>query len=253
MEAAAGTLKRVALECGGKCPNIVHHDADLEAAVDAATFGIFFNTGQVCNAGSRLYLHRDIAEEFLERFTSSAKELRIGLPSDPQTQIGPLISEDQLDRVLGYVAAGVDEGARLVIGGKRVDDPILHAGNYVEPTIFLDVKPTMRLAREEVFGPVLAVAEYDSIEEVVELGNDSPFGLAGAIWTDNLEVANYVTQRLRVGMVWVNEFLAMFPETPHGGYGLSGIGREMGPEALHEFQENKTVIQKTGPRQMIFS
>ena len=253
MEAAAGTMKRVALECGGKCPNIVHHDADLDAALDAAVFGVFFNTGQVCNAASRLYLHERIKDEFLERFVTQAQALRVGLPTDPRTQIGPLISDDQLQRVLSHVQSAVDEGARLVTGGTRIDEPALRSGHYVEPTVFVDVEPTMRLAREEVFGPVLAVAAYDTIEEAVRLGNDSQFGLAGAVWTSDLDVAAVVTQHLRVGMVWVNEFLAMFPETPHGGYGLSGIGREMGPEALNEFQENKTVIQKTGPRTPIFS
>jgi aldehyde dehydrogenase (NAD+) len=253
MEAAAGTMKRVALECGGKCPNIVHHDADIDAALDAATFGIFFNTGQVCNAASRLYLHERIADEFLERLTSRAAALRVGRPSDPSTQIGPLISEDQVERVLSYVRSGLDEGARLVTGGSRLADPALEPGHYVEPTIFANVDSNMRLAREEIFGPVVAVANYATIADAVRLGNDSAFGLAGAIWTNDLEVATHVTQGLRVGMVWVNEFLAMFPGTPHGGYGLSGIGREMGPEALHEFQENKTVIQKTGPREPIFN
>jgi len=252
MEAAAGTMKRVALECGGKCPNIVHADADLDAALDAATFGVFFNTGQVCNAASRLYLHESIAEEFLEAFVARTAALRVGIPADPSTQIGPLISEAQLDRVASYVDTGIEEGARLVTGGGRLDDPALKAGNYFEPTIFADVTPDMRVAREEIFGPVVAVATYSQIEDAVRAGNDSPFGLAGAIWSNDLEVTTYVTQHLRVGMVWVNEFLAMFPETPHGGYGLSGVGREMGPEALHEFQENKTVIQKTGPRAPIF-
>jgi betaine-aldehyde dehydrogenase len=153
--------------------------------------------------------------------------------------------------VLGYVEVGVAEGAELLLGGGCRSDPALASGNYVGPTVFTQVKPTMRIAREEIFGPVLSVAAYSSVDEVVELANDSSFGLAAAIWTRDLEVARRVSRDLRVGMVWINEFLAMFPEAPHGGYGLSGIGREMGSEALHGFLENTTVIEKTGRREPV--
>jgi aldehyde dehydrogenase (NAD+) len=250
LASAATTMKRVALECGGKSPNIVHHDADLDQALDGAVSGIFFNSGQVCNGGSRLFVHDDVADEFMPRLLEMTRSLRIGDPMSEQTQLGPLISDVHLDHVLGYIELGRTEGAELLVGGKRIEKPPLDEGWFLEPTVFDGVEQTMRIAREEIFGPVLAVSRYRDIDDAIRDANATPYGLAGAIWSHDIEVITRVTERLDVGMVWVNEFLAMFPETPHGGYGLSGIGREMGPEALLEFQENKTVIQKTGPRAM---
>jgi acyl-CoA reductase-like NAD-dependent aldehyde dehydrogenase len=250
LQAAAATMKRVALECGGKSPNIIHRDADLDQALDGAVAGIFFNSGQVCNGGSRLLIHEDIADEFMPRLLDITRSLRIGDPSDPSTQVGPVISDVHLDHVLSYIEIGKAEGAKLLVGGRRIKNPEFKHGCFLEPTIFDDVQQSMRIAREEIFGPVLAVTRYRNIDDAIEMGNSTPYGLAGAIWSKDIEVITKVTEQLDVGMVWVNEYLAMFPETPHGGYGLSGIGREMGPEALLEFQENKTVIQKTGPRVM---
>jgi acyl-CoA reductase-like NAD-dependent aldehyde dehydrogenase len=252
MEACAPTMKRVALELGGKCPMIVHEDADIEGAVDAAVFGIFFNTGQVCNASSRLLLHKAIADDFLERFVAAASRLRIGRPTSDDTQIGPLISRDQMERVLSYVELGKQEGADLIYGGERLTGD-LETGYFVGPTIFDNVAESMRLAQDEVFGPVLAVGRYATLSEAIERANATTFGLSAGVWTRDIEVVDRVNREVRAGMIWVNEWLAMFPETPHGGYGMSGIGREMGPEALHEFQENKTVIQKTGPRELMFT
>lgn len=252
MAAAAGTLKKVALECGGKSPNIVHRDADIEGAVDAAVFGVFFNTGQVCNAATRLFLHEDIADAFMERFVDKARALRVGPPSDPETQVGPLISREQFERVASYVEIGREEGAELVLGGEPLDGERLGHGYYFAPTIFDNVDQSMRISQEEIFGPVLASSRYDDLDRAIDDANATLYGLAGAVWTRDLDVADRVARRLDVGMVWVNEFLAMFPEVPHGGYKLSGIGREMGPEALHEFQQNKTIIQKTGSRQFLF-
>lgn len=251
MEACAPTMKRVALELGGKSPMIVHEDADIEGAVDAAIFGIFFNTGQVCNASSRLLLHVAIADEFLERFVGAASRLRVGRPTSDDTQIGPLISRDQMERVLSYVEIGKQEGADLIYGGERLIGD-LETGYFVGPTIFDNVDESMRLAQEEIFGPVLTVGRYSDLSEAIMRANATTFGLAAGVWTRDIEVVDRVTREVRAGMIWVNEWLAMFPETPHGGYGMSGIGREMGPEALHEFQENKTVIQKTGPRELMF-
>jgi acyl-CoA reductase-like NAD-dependent aldehyde dehydrogenase len=251
MEACAPTMKRVALELGGKCPMIVHDDADMEGAVDAAVFGIFFNTGQVCNASSRLLLHERIADAFLERFLAAAGRLRIGRPTSEDTQIGPLISNEQMERVLAYVDIGKEEGADLVYGGERLAGD-LETGYFVEPTVFDNVDESMRLAQDEIFGPVLAVGRYGHLAEAIDRANATSFGLSAGVWTRDLEVADRVNREVRAGMIWVNEWLAMFPETPHGGYGMSGVGREMGPEALREFQENKTVIQKTGPRELMF-
>ena len=252
MEACAPTMKRVALELGGKCPMIVHEDADIEGAVDAAIFGIFFNTGQVCNASSRLLLHEPIADEFLDRFLAATGRLRIGRPTSEDTQIGPLISREQMERVLSYVELGKEEGANLLYGGDRLAGD-LETGYFVGPTIFDNVDESMRLAQEEIFGPVLAVGRYENLSDAIDRANATSFGLSAGVWTRNLEVADRVNREVRSGMIWVNEWLAMFPETPHGGYGMSGVGREMGPEALHEFQENKTIIQKTGPRELMFS
>lgn len=252
MEACAPTMKRVALECGGKSPMLVHDDADLEAAVDGALFGIFFNTGQVCNASSRVLLHDSIADEFLSLFVERAGRLRVGKPTSEDTQIGPLISREQMERVLSYVELGKAEGAELVLGGEQIMGD-LESGYFVAPTVFDRVDESMRLAQDEVFGPVLAVGRYHDLSEAIERANATPFGLAAGVWTRSIDVADRVTRELNAGMVWVNEWLAMFPETPHGGYGMSGVGREMGPEALHEFQENKTVIQKTGRRELVFA
>lgn len=252
MEACAGSLKRVALECGGKSPMIVHSDADIDAAVDGALFGIFFNTGQVCNASSRLLLHEAIADEFIGRFVEGARKLRVGAPASQGTQIGPLISAEQLERALSYVELGKTEGAKLILGGERLGAE-LGQGYFMQPTVFDRVDESMQLAQEEIFGPVLAVGRYTELGDAIERANATSFGLAGGIWSRDLEVVDAVTRQLEVGMVWVNEWLAMFPETPHGGYGMSGVGREMGPEALHEFQENKTIIQKTGRREPVFA
>ena len=252
MAACASTLKRVALECGGKSPLLVHADADLEAAVDGALFGIFFNTGQVCNASSRLLLDDRIADDFLSLFIDGASGLRVGKPTSEGTQIGPLISREHMERVLSHVELGKQEGARLILGGEQITAG-LEGGYFMEPTVFDQVDESMRLAQDEVFGPVLAVGRYDDLSDAIKRANATAFGLAGGVWTRDIEVADRVTRELAVGMVWINEWLAMFPETPHGGYGMSGVGREMGPEALHEFQENKTVIQKTGPREPVFA
>ncbi len=251
MEACAPTMKKVALELGGKSPMIVHSDADLEAAVDAAIFGIFFNTGQVCNASSRLLLHEDIADAYLERFVEVTSRLRVGRPTDAGTQIGPLISRDQMDRVLSYIEIGKQEGADLIYGGERVAGD-LESGYFVGPTIFDNVREDMRLAQDEIFGPVLTVGRYATLDEAITRANATVFGLAAGVFTRDLEVVDRINREVRAGMIWVNEWLAMFPETPHGGYGMSGVGREMGPEAMQEFQENKTVIQKTGPRELMF-
>jgi acyl-CoA reductase-like NAD-dependent aldehyde dehydrogenase len=249
MASAAGTLKRVVLECGGKCPMIVHEDADIDGALDAAMFAVFFNTGQVCNGASRLFLHESIAEEFETRLVEATRELRVGPPSDPDTYLGPVVSDSQRSRVLSYLELGIQEGVEPLLEGGKPDDERLARGHYLTPTIFGGVHAGMRIAREEIFGPVLGVTRYSDLDRAIADANATPFGLAGGIWSRDLDVVNKVTRGLRVGMVWVNEFLAVYPETPHGGYGMSGIGREMGPEAVAEFLESKTVIQKHGPRQ----
>lgn len=251
MAAAADSLKRVALECGGKSPNIVHRDADMEAALDAAVFGIFFNTGQVCNGATRLLVHDEIADDFIAEFERKTSSLRVGDPANRETVVGPLISDDQLERVLGYIELGSSEGAELLFGGNRLTGPEHDRGHFVEPTVFDGVTQEMRISQEEIFGPVLALSRYREIDRAIADANRTPYGLAAAIWTRDLDVAETAVQGLDAGIVWVNEFLAMFPEAPHGGYGRSGVGREMGPEAMREFQEIKTVIRKFGPREML--
>lgn len=249
MAAAAGTLKRVVLEAGGKCPMIVHADADLDAALDVALFAGFFNTGQVCNAASRLFVHADIADAFESRFAEEAQKLKVGSPRDPTTDIGPVISAAHRDRVLSHIDIGVQEGARLLVPGGPASGDGLDNGYYLAPTIFAGVESSMRIGHEEIFGPVVGITRYTDLSDALRDANASPYGLAGAIWSRDADVIQAATRGLQVGMVWVNEFLAVFPETPHGGYGLSGIGREMGPEALAPFQEHKTVIHKHGRRE----
>jgi aldehyde dehydrogenase (NAD+) len=236
---AAATLKRVSLELGGKSPNIVFADAELDAAVKGATSAVFYNTGQACTAGSRLLVERSIHAEFVERLTERAQAMRPGDPMDPGTRMGPLISQDQLDRVTGYVATGVKEGAHLVLGG---DQPGSGGGGFfLNPTIFDDVDNSMTIAQEEIFGPVLAVIPFDDLDEAVALANRSEFGLAAAVWTRDVAKAHRVAHALKAGTVWVNMYHTLDPGSPLGGYKQSGFGRELGRYALEMYTEVKSV------------
>lgn len=242
MRTAAATLKRVSLELGGKSPNIVFADADLDQAVRSAYWAIFLNTGQACQAGSRLLVQRDVHDEFVAALTERTRHSKIGKPQADGVQIGPLVDEAQLRTVLDYIRQGRDAGATLVTGGSRLGGD-LAGGYFVEPTIFDNVTGDRAIAREEIFGPVLAVTPFDTADEAVTLANDNPYGLAAAVWSTNVNTVMGVSKRLRAGTVWVNAYYdAGMPFCmPMGGYKASGFGRELGREGLEEYFETKSV------------
>ncbi len=238
MEAAAkSNLKRVSLELGGKSPNVVFADADLDAAVEGAYFGLFFNQGQCCCAGSRLFVEDRVHKEFVGRLVEKAKKQRVGDPFDPGTTQGPQVSQEQFDKVLGYIDSGRTQGAKLLCGGNRVGD----RGYFIEPTIFDGVKDEMKIAQEEIFGPVMSVLTFKDLDEVIARGNKSWAGLAAAVWTRDVKKAFRIANGLRAGTVWVNCYDVFDAAAPFGGYKMSGIGRELGEYALQLYTEVKTV------------
>jgi aldehyde dehydrogenase (NAD+) len=245
MRGAADTLKRVTLELGGKSPNIVFADADIDSAVKGAINGIFYGKGEVCNAGSRLFVERKVQDEFLEKLVARAKKMVPGDPLDPKTRMGAIVSQEQMQTVLGYIEAGKSEGAKLIAGGNRV---FVNGGKgfFVEPTIFGGVRNDMKIAQEEIFGPVLATMSFDDLDQVIELANQNPYGLAAAVWTRDLKKAHYVSRQLRAGTVWINTYGLMDAALPFGGYKSSGFGRELGQAALDHYTEIKTVWMNMG-------
>ncbi|QND63310.1 aldehyde dehydrogenase family protein [Mesorhizobium loti] len=245
LRASAGNMKRVSLELGGKSPVIVCADADLERAVPIAAMSVFANSGQICIAGSRLFVERPIYEEFVERVSAYAAKLRIGDGADPETEIGPLISPRQLERVTGFIEDGTRQGARLVTGGNRITEGALGAGNFIAPSVFSGVTDDMRIAREEIFGPVISALPFDTLDEVVRRGNDTPYGLGAGVFTRDLGKAHQLANRLRAGSVWVNTYHAIDPAVPFGGYKMSGYGREGGAEHLDEYLNTKGVWIRT--------
>jgi acyl-CoA reductase-like NAD-dependent aldehyde dehydrogenase len=240
VQASAGNLKRVSLELGGKAPNIVFADADIDAAVKGAIMGIFFNQGQVCCAGSRLFLDKKIHDEFLTKLTERASSLRQGHGLDEKTQIGPQVSKEQQERILNYVGIAKGEGANLVCGGEAPGGD-LAKGYFVKPTIFKGVNNEMRIAQEEVFGPVLAVIPFNSIEEVSEQANKVNFGLSGAVWTSDVKKAHKLASQIKAGTIWVNCYNAFDPAVPFGGYKQSGYGRELGKHSIELYTQIKSV------------
>ena len=246
MELGSRTFKRVAIEGGGKAPVIVFPDANLDKAMDAVAVGIFLYAGQSCTAGSRLLLHRSIHDRFLDGLMERARALKVGSPLDEDTQLGPMVSARQLDRVLGYVERGRTEQARLILGGERLGGE-WSTGFYMAPTIFDDVRPDMTIAREEIFGPVLSVMSFDDETEAIAVANDNPLGLGSAVWTTDLDRAIRLARRLRVGDVWVNTHYVRLAESPFGGVKGSGIGRELGMEGLDEYLESKRVCIDSSP------
>lgn len=240
VEAATGNLKKLSLELGGKSPVVIFPDCDLDQAIEGAARAIFFNSGQCCTAGSRLYVHRKVYDRVVEGLCDFARRLRIGPGLDPSTELGPIISAAQTDRVMHYVEDAIAKGAQPVLGGRRLET----RGYFVEPTIFASAKPEMKARREEVFGPVLCMEPFedDGIELAAALANDSEYGLSAGIWTKNLSTAHRLARRIRAGTVWINCHNVDAPNLPTGGYRQSGWGREMGWEAIEDFTEVKSVV-----------
>ncbi|WP_330948810.1 betaine-aldehyde dehydrogenase [Virgibacillus sp. MG-45] len=247
MQAASHNVKKIALELGGKNPNIVFADADFETAVDQALNAVFFHAGQVCSAGSRLLVEEIIHDEFVEALIERTKQIKLGNGFDESTQSGPMISAEHRAKVENYVEIGKKEGAKLAVGGKRPDDPELQNGFFYLPTIFTNCRSDMRIVQEEVFGPVLTVETFQTKEEAVKLANDTIYGLAGAVWTQDLNKAEFVAARLRMGTVWINDFHPYFAQAPWGGYKQSGIGRELGREGIEEYTEVKHIFRNKQP------
>jgi aldehyde dehydrogenase (NAD+) len=240
MKSAADTLKRITLELGGKSPNIVLADADMDAAIRGATVGIFYGKGEVCAAGSRLLVDRSIKDEFIGKLVARTNKMAPGDPMDPKTRFGALSSRKQLGTVLKYSEPGKREGASLVAGGERADIGT-GKGFFVRPTVFADVKPEMTISREEIFGPVLAAIEFADLDEAITRANDSQYGLAAGVWTRDIKKAHYVAKKLQAGTVWVNTYNIYDTAAPFGGYKQSGFGREMSAHALEHYTQIKTV------------
>ena len=238
MKAAAETnLKRVTLELGGKSPNIIFNDADMEKAVEGAHFALFFNQGQCCCAGSRTFVEEKCYDEFVDRSVARAKKRVVGNPFDKNTEQGPQVDQEQFNKVMGYIESGKKEKAKLVAGGNRVGDK----GYFIEPTVFADVQDNMKIAQEEIFGPVMSIIPFKDIDEVIERGNRTMYGLAAAVWTRDIKKAHRLAAELKAGTVWINCFDVFDAAAPFGGFKMSGIGRELGEYALRNYTEVKTV------------
>ena len=237
MQAASKNLKRISLELGGKSPNIVFADSDIDSAVDGAMTGIFFNQGEVCCAGSRLFIEKSIHEEFIDKLSNKAANMRVGNPEDTGTQMGAQVSKEQFDKILGYIETGKQEGAKLVIGGERCGE----RGYFIKPTIFDAVDNNMRIAKEEIFGPVVSAITFDDVSEVVKQGNLSVYGLAAAVWTKDIKKAHRLARDLKAGTIWINTYNAFDAASPFGGFKQSGFGRELGVHALELYTHVKSV------------
>jgi betaine-aldehyde dehydrogenase len=245
VEASKGNLKRVALELGGKNPHIVFADADLEAAVDGVVFGVYDNAGECCNSGSRLLVQRSIADSFVSAVVEHAGSVPVGDPLDEKTKVGAIVNTAQLNKIMSYIEAGQREGARLALGGEQIRS---EHGSFVEPTIFAAVTPTMTIAREEIFGPVLAVVAFETAQEAIAIANSTMYGLSAGLWTGSVDTAFQVSRGIRAGTIWINTYLDGYPELSFGGYNQSGLGRELGRIAIEEFTELKTIQLHLGKR-----
>jgi aldehyde dehydrogenase (NAD+) len=235
--AAQSNLKRVTLELGGKSPNIVFADADLDAAIEGAYFGLFFNQGQCCCAGSRLFVERSVYDQFVARMAEKTRTRKVGDPFDPTTEQGPQVSDEQFGKVMSYIDSGRTDGAKLLCGGGRVGEQ----GYFIEPTVFTDVRDDMKIAQEEIFGPVMSIIPFEDLDDVVRRANRTDYGLAAAVWTRDLSKAHSIAARVRAGTVWVNCYDVFDAAAPFGGFKQSGIGRELGEYGLRNYTEIKTV------------
>lgn len=244
---AGEQLKRVELELGGKNPQIVLPDADLDAALDAIVFGVCFNAGECCNSGSRVLVHRDIAEELQAAVVERSRRVPVGDPLDEATKVGAIVNQEQLDTIERYVGEGRADGARILLGGDRLALPA-GTGRFYRPTVFTGVTEDMSIAREEIFGPVLSLITFDDLDDAIRIANSTMYGLSIGIWTRDIDAALTAARGIRAGTVWVNRWMDGYPELPFGGYGASGLGRELGRQAIAAFTETKTVQLQVGPR-----
>ncbi|MFF2877852.1 aldehyde dehydrogenase family protein [Gottfriedia sp. NPDC057991] len=241
MKTAADTMKKVSLELGGKSPNIIFADADFETAVDYALFGIYAGSGQVCSSGSRILVEESIYDRFVDRFVERARKIKVGPGDVAETEMGPLVSKEHLEKVLSYIQIGKEEGATLACGGNRIEKGGLEKGYFVEPTVFVDVEQNMRIVQEEIFGPVVCIQKFKSEEEALKLANGTVYGLAGAVFSKDGAKALRVIKKLRSGITWINSYHPTYNEAPWGGYKQSGVGRSLGTFGLEEFQEIKQI------------
>lgn len=243
VRASAGNLKKVELELGGKNPQIIFPDADIDALIDAVVFGIYFNMGECCNSGSRIIIHEDIAAGFEAKVIAHAKKVKVGDPLDPTVKVGAIINNNQFDKIMKYIESGIAQGAKVTLGGKALKSD---RGSFIEPTIFSDVTPDMDIACEEIFGPVLSILTFKTAQEALDIANGTDFGLSAGVWTKDIDTAMYMTRNIDAGTVWVNNWMSGYPEIPFGGMKQSGLGRELGPHAVDEFMETKSVLIKMG-------
>lgn len=247
MKAASDNMKKIALELGGKNPNIIFADADFDIAVDQAMNAVFFHAGQICSAGTRLLVEESIHNDFVAALTEKVKNIKLGSGFDETTQMGPLISEQHLNKVIDYVENGIKEGATVATGGKRPEDPALKNGFFYLPTILTNCTTEMDVVQNEGFGPVITVEKFTSEEEAIKLANDSIYGLSGGVWTTDIAKAERCVAKMRMGTVWINDFNLYFPHAPWGGFKQSGIGRELGKEGLAEYTETKHIFHNLKP------
>ncbi|MDQ0244155.1 betaine-aldehyde dehydrogenase [Bacillus fengqiuensis] len=241
MRTAADNMKKISLELGGKSPNVIFADADFETAVDYALFGIFAGAGQVCSSGSRILVEETIYDKFVDRFVERANKIKVGPGADSHSEMGPLVSQEHMEKILKYIEIGKEEGARLVCGGNRIVEDGLDKGFFVEPTVFVDVKPDMRIVQEEIFGPVVVIQKFKDEQEAIKLANHTDYGLAGGVFTVDGAKALRVIKKIRAGITWINSYHPTYNEAPWGGYKQSGIGRSLGTFGLEEFQEIKQI------------
>jgi betaine-aldehyde dehydrogenase len=250
---SAGTLKKTSVELGGKSANIVFADADLEDALDGTMYGVFFNNGETCCAGTRLIIEDSIADAFIEKLVERSKQLRVGNPLHEDTDIGALIHNDHTAKVMGFIKQGQEQGAKLLTGGVQVESGECQTGCFVAPTIFDHVGQEMTIFQEEIFGPVLSITRFKTMEEAIQIANNNKYGLASAVWTKNVDKALIVSREMKAGTVWVNTMIDGSPQLPFGGYKGSGFGREMGQAGFEEFTEVKAINIHIGKRDPFYS